>query len=221
MVIAKIKRTLILLFFLIFIAIPPAAANTQWEVLWNDNDNLIETVQIEKQAAAIEPDGWQGIQTSQGTMYKRSVKDWQSYAQLTDHLPVSVTVKDYLLFKSIAFKAQGFNPQAGTVAGLAGAGPLDLSISVPGLIRAGSADEVKDVTAVWHLKNLNELNTRGRMLIVNTFDGFILGLLIIVLGILIIGFVFLGRIRKTHKLIEQEYSLENLTLPTEQSEEIK
>jgi hypothetical protein len=59
------------------------------------------------------------------------------------------------------------------------------------------------------------------MLVVDTFDGFILGLLLIVLGIIIIGLVFLSRIRRTHKLIEQEYSLENLTLPIEQSEEVK
>lgn len=220
MVIAKIKWTLILLFFLIFITIPQAAANNEWEILWHDNDNLIETVVIEGEAP-VQADGWLSSSKAENAVYKRNIQDWDSYAQQTDRLPVSVTVKDYLLFKSIAFTAQEFKPQAKTVASLAAAEPLDLTISVPGLIRAGSADEVKEVTAVWHLKNLSELNSRGRMLIVNTFDGFILGLLIIVLGILIIGFVFLSRIRRTHKLIEQEYSLENLTLPAEQSEDIK
>ncbi|HBQ87310.1 MAG TPA: hypothetical protein DER33_07085 [Syntrophomonas sp.] len=220
MVIAKTKWILILLFFLILVTVPQAAAaNTEWTILWKDNDNLIETVQIEKQAAALEPDGWQSIQTSQGTMYKRDVKGWEQYAELSDRLPVSITINDYFLFKSITFKGQDFNPEAVSVAGQAGTGPLDLRLSVPGLIKSGSADEVKDLTAVWHLKNLNELNTQGTILVVNTFNGFILGIYIIILGILIIGIVYFSRIRKTHKLIEKEYSLENLTLPTEQPEE--
>jgi hypothetical protein len=219
MVIAKTKWILILLFFLILVTVPQAAANTEWTILWKDNDNLIETVQIEKQAAALEPDGWQCIQTSQGTMYKRDVKGWEKYAELSDRLPVSVTINDYFLFKSITFKGQDFKPEAVSVAGQAGTGPLDLRLSVPGLIKSGSADEIKDLTAVWHLKNLNELNTQGAILVVNTFNGFILGIYIIILGILIIGIVYFSRIRKTHKLIEKEYSLENLTLPTEQPEE--
>lgn len=219
MVIAKIKWVFMLLFFIIFVTIPQAAASTEWQIIWNDNNNLVETVLLNNDSAKIQSEGWQCFSTSQGTIYKRNVKDWAGYDKLADRLPVTVTVKDYLIFKSIAFKAQHFEAPAGAVAELAGNQPVDLSISVPGLIRAGSADEVKTVTAVWHLKNLNELNSRGRMLIVNTFDGFMLGLLIIVLGVFIIGLVFMSRIRKTHKLIEREYSLENLTLPIEQSEE--
>lgn len=212
-----------MLFFIIFITIPPAAAKTTtWELNWNDNNNLEEKVVIPTGSVALEPEDWQCASIDEGTVFKRSVKDWESYNQLNDKLPVEVTVRDFLLFKVIYFDPQEFTPEPDTVAGLVGDEAVDLSISIPGLIRAGSADKVKQVTAVWHLKNLNELSGRGKMLRVDTFDGFLLGLAIIILGILIIGLVFMSRIRKTHKLIEAEYSLENLTLPTEeQSEEIK
>jgi hypothetical protein len=220
MVIAKLKWTFILLFFLIFIIAPNAQANTKWEILWNDDDSLMETVATDEQVS-FQPNGWQLSVKEGKASYHREIKDWQEYAQLGDRLPLAVSVKDYLLFKSIAFKAQAFDPQDDTLAGFVGTGPLDISISVPGLIRSGSADEVKDLTAVWHLNNLTDLHSRGNMLLVDTFDGFLLGLLLILLGIVIIGLTYLSRVRRTHKLIEQEYSLENLTLPTEQSKENK
>lgn len=221
MVIAKFKCTFILLWFIILAVAPPAAAATQWEITWQDNNNLLETVLIKKDTASFQPPGWKYAQTAEGLQFRRSVKDWQVYDRQADKLPIKVAVRDYLLFKTITFKALPADAPAHTLAGLAQMQPMDLSISVPGLIRTGSADEVKEVTAVWHLKDANELHNRGQMLVVNTFDGFLLGMLILILGILIIGLVFISRVRKTHKLIDQEYSLENLTLPTEQSEETK
>lgn len=221
MVIANFKWTFILLCFLILVAVPQAAASTDWKITWNDNNDLLETVVTTNDSTAINPEGWQYTKRTDGAAYQRNIKDWQAYSRLNDRLPINIKVKNYLVFKSITFTALKSDAPVNTLAGQVGNKALNLSISVPGLIRAGSADETEEMTAVWHLKNLSELNSRGKMLVVDTIDGFILGLLIIVLGVLIIGLVFVGQIRKTHRTIESEYSLENLTLPEEQSEEIK
>lgn len=50
-------------------------------------------------------------------------------------------------------------------------------------------------------------------------NGFILGITLFLLAFLVIGILFMNKIRKTHKLIEEEYSLQNIHLPSPDDDE--
>ncbi|MEN6461833.1 MAG: hypothetical protein ABFC94_10765 [Syntrophomonas sp.] len=211
-----------LLFFL-FINIPQvvAANEVDWQITWKDNNTLNEKVTFHDPGLAKHLDGWQYSKVTNAVILEREVKDWSAYEQLPDKLPLHVSIKDYVLIKIITFNTVPSQVEADTVIDkVTKLNGVNLEISVPGLIRGGSADEVKGLTAVWHLDRINELGSQGPMLRVATFDGLVLGMVIAFFGLLIIMLVFWNKVRKTHKLIEQEYSLTNLHLPNEDDKNI-
>lgn len=208
--------------FLLFLMTPQVAAASEvnWQITWEDNNTLSEKVTFPDSGTGEKTPGWQYSKSSDNIVLERKVKDWSAYEKLQDKLPIHIAIKDYALVKIITFTAVPSKAAVGTavdkVSKLDG---VDLKISVPGVIRGGSADEVVDgLSAVWHLKNINELGTRGAMLRVATFDGLILGIIMAVLGLIIIMLAFLIKIRKTHKFIEEEYSLTNLHLPNDEND---
>lgn len=216
MIIVEKRLILGLLFLFFFINVEPvmAASNAQWQIIWKDNDNIHEKVSVDKKIAKFASTEWNYSETGEKIIIQREIKGWDVYQNLEDKLPLEVSITDFLLFKNITIKTTTFenNPEKVSEAVL-GLNNVDLIINVPGIIRDSSADEIKDVTAKWHLEKLTDLGEQKTILQVTTFDGFLLGLSILILGILIITIVFISRIRKTHKLIEDEYSIKNLTLP--------
>ena len=53
----------------------------------------------------------------------------------------------------------------------------------------------------------------GELLLKATvFHGLVVGVILVVGAVIIIGLLFLRSIRRVHKLIEEEYSLENLAM---------
>lgn len=215
------KKTMCLLFLLVFICIPQIAlaSTADWQIRWQDNNTLNEKITVQESQLDTSPQGWSYSQSGDQVTLERNIKSWEEYNNLQDKLPIKVLVKDYILFQIINFntlQAQAAPDTAyGQVAKING---VNLRITVPGLIKDSSADKVKEFTALWHLNKIDELGFNDQILKVATFNGFWLGLAIIVLGLLIITIVFWRKIRKTHKLIEEEYSLTNITLPLEEEE---
>jgi hypothetical protein len=197
-----------------------AASEVDWQLTWQDNNTLNEKVTFRGPGPVEQPAGWQYSKVTNAVVLERKVKDWSAYEQLSDKLPVHISIKDYVLIKIITFNTVPSKVEADTVIDkVTKLNGVDLEVSVPGLIRGGSADEIKGLTAVWHLKSMNELSSQGTMLRVATFDGLVLGMVVGMLGFLIIMLVFWNKVRKTHKLIEEEYSLTNLHLPNEENED--
>jgi hypothetical protein len=212
---------LLLLFFLITPQVA-AASDVNWQITWEDNNTLNEKVTFHDSQLSREAPGWQYSKSGNAVILDRKVKNWAAYEKLQDKLPVHVAVKDYVLIKIITFTTTPSKARANTVIDkVSKQGTVNLEISVPGLIRGGSADKVEGVTAFWHLKNINDLGSQNTMLRVATFDGLVLGIVMAVVGLFIIFLVFLINIRRTHKYIEQEYSLTNLQLPKEENEDNK
>lgn len=212
---------LLLLFFLITPQVA-AASEADWEITWEDNNILNEKVTFYGSGLSEQTPGWQYSKSTNAVILERKVKDWSAYEQLQDKLPVQVAIKDYVLIKIITFNIVPSKAGVDTVIDkVSKQGGVDLKISVPGLIKGGSADKVEGLTAVWQLKNINELGSHGTMLRVVTFDGLELGIIIAIVGLLIIMLAFWIKVRKTNKFIEEEYSLSNLSIPNQENEDDK
>jgi len=86
-------------------------------------------------------------------------------------------------------------------------------VKLPGVIRDHSADRIVDSQeAVWELNRLDHIINEELLLKATFFDGLLLSITLVGLAVIIIGLFFLRSINRVHKLIETEYSLENIEL---------
>lgn len=179
-----------------------AADPATWNIKWNSDASIDETVIISEPNVVIEDKDWQTSHSGQSLVLSRHVDNWQEYSKLGDRLPLELTQKDFWLlkFSSLTMKEatpgslfEQFNQFRGA----------RLSIEVPGIIRDSSADEKVDSTATWNLSTASPVTLNAV-----AFDGVILGISLFALGFLIIFIIFASRIRRVNQLIAQEYSLE-------------
>ncbi|MGI5922166.1 MAG: hypothetical protein ACOX6I_10570 [Syntrophomonadaceae bacterium] len=195
-----------------------AAADVEWELTWKDNNHIYEQVTCKKEVPKLLTD-WQYTRSGNTTVLERELKDWAAYEQLTDRIPLEVNTKDYLLVKAITFTAAPSKAGDQTLYYLAAhANGTDLKITVPGLIRGSTADQVKGFTALWQLNNIEELNSSAPVLKVIAFNGLILGMVLAVLGLVVIMLLLWRKVKKTYKLIEEVYSIEDLPEPDQEKE---
>ncbi len=212
MIIVKKLVLFMMVFTLTFLIFPVFAlgSEAQWEIIYNDNnDKLEETITIYGDGnITVDTSEWDVSSSAEKTTMQREVANWQVYNTLSDRLPVEAEVKDYILFKSISLKGLGnaIQPQS-LFSQIVSQDGINLRITLPGIKNESNAEQVEDFTYVWHLSKTSDLDKKP-MLKVNTWKGFFLGLFIFILGFLIIVIVFLVRMRKVHRLIEEEYSIE-------------
>lgn len=207
----------VLLVLLMLFAFPSCvmAQQVTWSLLWQDDGTIQEKVEVTGTDLSSQYDSW--TVTSKGSdqiSLTRSTKDWKAYSQLTDRLPIRIEAKDYIVMQLTRVKAESFSadPQ-GVYAHAAGMPGAVLTFQVPGIVRDHSADAVENSQkAVWELNRLDHVLSEDQMLTAITFDGLLIGIILVGGAALIIAVVFLRSILKVNRLIEEEYSLDNLEL---------
>ncbi len=183
----------------------PAAASDQaaWNIKWNSNGSLDETVTIRDQNIVIPDNQWKTSRFDQGLILTRHINNWQEYSRRGDGLPFELSQKDFWLIKSSTLTMKEQVRPGSLYEQLADEGGTRLSIEVPGIIRATSAQEKIDSTAVWNLSTGGVITLEAVI-----FDGIVLGIALFALGAITIFIIFLHRLRRVNQLIAQEYSLE-------------
>jgi hypothetical protein len=214
----QICWTLLLLGFLLLSPAPALAQAVDWQLTWQDDGTILETVNLNKIDVQLEGDEWQTAADSQGNVVlTRQTSDWAAYSQRLDRLPFKMKSRNYLLLESAAIYCENYSPDPKVLySQIAGTPDARLSVKLPGIIRDHSADSIIDSQeAVWQLSRLDHIATEELLLKAIVFDGLLLAIILVVGAVIIIGLLFLRSIRRVHKLIEQEYSLENLELEGE------
>ncbi len=189
------------------------AADTEWKLKLNADRTISESVSTEQGQHINYSTSWKMSEEAGRIMFTRAIPTWQVYSSEVDRLPVQITVKDYFLWQDIEIiSAAQQNAQQGVFSSLADK-PVRLIIQLPGAIGTSSADSIEDGrTAIWQISRGADIQNKGLLLQATLVDGYIVSILLFVLGFAVIAGLFLRKIRKTHKLIEEEYSLENIDL---------
>ena len=214
------KRVCCALLLLSFLLVSPAPAWAQvvdWRLIWQDDGSILETVKLDKVNLPLEvlEEDWQSSTDSQNNLIlTRRTADWNDYQQRSDRLPLSVVSRNFLVLKAVTINSENFSATPeGLYAQISTLPDAQLSMKLPGIIRDHSADLiVENQEAVWQLNRLDHIVTEEQLLKATVFDGLLLAIMLVGLAIIIIGLFFLRSIYRVHKLIETEYSLENIEL---------
>lgn len=186
-----------------------------WTIKWNNNGSLDEKVIVPNHNVVINEQEWEISQSGNQTILSRHVRDWRAYGQLSDSLPLTVVQKDYLLMKFASLTVKQEPTSRSLFEQFIGLTDARLSIEVPGAIRNSNADVSQNSIAVWNLGNLQSSPAKMDAVI---FDGIFLGITFFIFCFIIIFIIYLNRIRRVHRLIADEYSLERAALELTQDE---
>jgi len=195
--------------------VPAVGQTVDWNLTWQDDGTIVETVSLEMSNLALDDESWQSSTDSQGRLIlTRQTGSWEKYRQLTDRLPLSMASRNFIILQTATINSEEYAAAPGGLYQQIAAVPdAQLSIKIPGIIRDHSADMLVDnQEAVWKLNRLDHITTEDLLVKATVFDGLLIAVLLVGGAIIVIGLVFLRSIRRANQLIEEEYSLENLTL---------
>lgn len=206
--------TVIALILLCF-AGPAMGAGTQWKITLNNDRSISESVTGLSSLPA-SADSWT---TSPGSKdLSRKIGFWDTYGKQTDRLPIDIIVEDYILWQNVTIQTTALPANAPVFSAVAGQ-PLQLTVQFPAAIKlANGAKMENERTAVWQWDSGSSLSNQGVLLEATLLDGFITSIVLFILAFIGIAIFYFRKVSKTHKLIEEEYSLEKLD--EEKNEEI-
>ena len=195
-----------------------AGDEASWTIKWNNNGSLDEKVVIPGNNVVVIGQEWETSHSGNQTILSRHVKDWRAYGQLGDSLPLTVVQKDYVLLKFASLTVKQEATPGSLFEQFIGLSNARLSIEVPGAIRNSNAQASQDSLATWNLASLESSPVKLDAVI---FDGIFLGITFFAFCFIIIFIIYLNRIRRVHRLIAEEYSLERAVLEFTQGENDK
>ncbi len=195
-----------------------AGDEASWTIKWNNNGSLDEKVIIPGHNVVVNDQEWETSHSGNQTILSRHVKDWRAYGQLGDSLPLTVVQKDYVLLKFASLTVKQEATPGSLFEQFIGLANARLSIEVPGAIRNSNAQASQDSLAIWNLASLESSPVKLDAVI---FDGIFLGITFFAFCFIIIFIIYLNRIRRVHRLIAEEYSLERAVLEFTQGENDK
>lgn len=192
-----------------------AGDEASWTIKWNNNGSLDEKVVIPGNNVVVIGQEWETSHSGNQTILSRHVKDWRAYGQLGDSLPLTVVQKDYVLLKFASLTVKQEATPGSLFEQFIGLSNARLSIEVPGAIRNSNAQASQDSLATWNLASLESSPVKLDAVI---FDGIFLGITFFAFCFIIIFIIYLNRIRRVHRLIAEEYSLDRADLEFTQGE---
>ena len=119
---------------------------------------------------------WETSTDNQGNLVlTRTTADWTSYTQKADRLPLRIENRNYLILESAFIYGEDYSAdQKGLYYQIAIVPDAQLSIKLPGFIRAHTADSIIDSQeAVWQLSRLDEMATGELLLKATVFHGLV------------------------------------------------
>lgn len=206
------------LLFLVFLTPVARAGEAEWQIRWQEDGSLQETVSVSGQLVENADSTWQKTSPGDRQVFSRTIKNWQEYNNLKDKLPVKANQSNYIVCTITEIKP---DPQAaeGTLyADLSGKQPMNLQIEVPGMIRDSSADQTVQNSAIWQIEKPGTAFSPAFTLKAITLDGWMLGISILTLGVIIMFIFFVGRMRRVDRIIAETYSLDNINIEDDENE---
>lgn len=200
------------LFLLLYSCQAAQASQADWEINWQEDGTLLETVTVTGLPIQNSDPAWQKSISGDKISFTRTVKTWDEYNRLQDKLPLKAEESSYIFFKISRLTAAN-HPAAGTLyANLNGIDGMKLRINVPGMIIGSSAEPSDKKIVSWTISNPGQPFDNDFLLKSVSLDGFMLGITILTLGVISLFLFFLGRMRSVNRLIDETYSLDNVVI---------
>ena len=179
-----------------------------WQLNLRDDGSLQETITLTANPQ-ISGAGWKFQQQGDNWIGERTAKNWQVYQAQSERIPLEVETKNYLIWQNIIIKKDNVNrPTAEMLAPLLADKNSTISFRVPGIIQESSGKQIGEDRVEFNLTAFMAISDGKTLLHVTTFDGLVMGITLFVLGFLVVVIIFMNRIRKVNRLIDEEYSLE-------------
>ncbi|MGI5912494.1 MAG: hypothetical protein ACOX6E_07950 [Syntrophomonadaceae bacterium] len=175
-----------------------------WNIKWNYDSSLDETVAIQGYKVTIDAKGWDTLHSDQKTILTRHVTDWNEYSKLPDQLPLEVRQHNFWLIKLSNITMVNKLNTGSLLEQLKDSGAnFDIKIEVPGIVVNSNADKEGYFSAAWNYDS-------GKVMKLTTleFNWLALLLVLFLLSALIVFLIFLRRIKSMEQFIAYEYSLE-------------
>lgn len=207
---------MVLLLIIIFCPLYGEAENkkaVEWEIKVYDNHTINETVTIFNNEISTNTSDWKKTISGDTTILTRTVDDWAAYNALADKLPIEAQIRSFVFWHKNSLGVTGDGAPAGSVfSQIKNLPGISIIISVPGYITDSSGDRISEMSTAWEFDNIEALNEGEVMLQAVTFEGFLIGIAVFLLGLLIIGVVYIRRMKQVDRMMEAEYSLENIEI---------
>ncbi|PKM75872.1 MAG: hypothetical protein CVU90_15390 [Firmicutes bacterium HGW-Firmicutes-15] len=210
MIMSKHFRSCIILTLVFLVILPQvaAASDVEWQILWQENGILQEEVKITGGDIVPRDQDWNIRREGNQYILYREVKNWSSYQELQDRLPIKIRERNYIVFKQteidIIDDTGGLFVQLNSLTG------FHLTMVVPGIITGNYGDRISESSSNWFFSSSAELLKETRILKFITVDGLLMGIGIFFLGLLAIVIQFIRRLKKVGRIIEEEYSLKSI-----------
>ncbi len=207
MIMNKYIRPCIILALVFLVVLPRVvvASDVEWQLLWQENGILQEEVKITGRDIVPRDHDWNISREGNRYLLTREVKNWSSYQESQDRLPIKIRQSNYIVFKQteidISEDAGGLFAQLNDLNG------FHLTMVVPGIITGRYGDRISESSSNWAFSSNAELLNEKRILKFITVDGLLLGIGILFLGLLVIVIKFMKHLKKVDRIIEEEYSL--------------
>ncbi len=196
-------------------------SEAEWQIKWQEDGSLQEKVVLSAAQPIQNLDAsWQSSSSGGQQIYSRTVKDWAEYMHLKDRLPIELQEKSFIVCKATDIKASSQVLEGSLYSSLKDTQAMELKIDVPGIIQANSADELVDHTAIWQIQKPGTVFNEDFALKAIVFDGWMLGISILSLGIIVMFLFFISRMRRVDRIIAETYSLDNIVIDDDEDETV-
>lgn len=199
------------LFLLLFSGQAALASQAEWQIHWQDDGTLLETVNITDFPIQNADAAWKKTVSGNQIQFTRTVSNWDEYNRLQDKLPLQAAMKNYVFFNYNTLSASEQVAAGSLYASLRDIDKLDVKINVPIVVSSSVAPSDKQ-TVVWAIDNPGQRFNKDFSLKAISLDGLMLGISILTVGVFCLFIFFMARMRKVDRLIEETYSLDNVVI---------
>ncbi|MGE5389908.1 MAG: hypothetical protein ACM3PE_02480 [Deltaproteobacteria bacterium] len=200
---------LLLVAIILFTSAGPltAAQAPAWQLTVRDDGTIAERVTLAA-GSELKSTEWQITSADGQLTAERTTKNWPAYMKLKDRLPLQFEKKNYILWQDIDIKKNSAITLQGLAATVLADNNSKISLRVPGVVNQSAGTQLAEDQAELTGSVIGQLGDGASLLQATTFNGLMLGIILFVLGFLVVVIVFMNRIRKVNRMIEEEYSLE-------------
>ncbi len=199
---------LMLTFVLVLVlTVETKADTTQWQIEWDEDFAIVETVHTYDQGLVTKLVDAGFSRGGDEDSYYRQVQDWESYNNLAAKFPILSKTRNFIILSVTTINLDK-NHKTNILQNHKGA--VDFEFSTLGIFLKNSGQKIGESTYQWRLGTDGQRDlAKPYFTKCVTFNGFVLGLSIFLIGVTCISIFYSRKVRYINRLITEEYSIEN------------